>query len=282
MFAVACTFAFSKVVPRRGCSFHTPARCTIAEVPWVPISTDSRTVRSPGVTRHRSRTSGSILPSDPVRTRRRGRNPCPISARQTYPPRRPVPPVTKTSLYCMKALYMTVRHRDDDFSVLLVGFHVAVGLDDAFERAEDPVDDRPERPRLQPVEDIFLRPLHALRHRHDLEQGVPPEAQSFLQRRVQRKHGGLHAQEAVYEDGGLPRGGGGKGLHGTPGDRVEDQVGPAAPRDLHHPRREVLLAGDDHVIGPGLSQRPCFFRFPGGGDGDAPGGADDLYGGEAD
>ncbi|OGR20633.1 MAG: hypothetical protein A2559_08785 [Deltaproteobacteria bacterium RIFOXYD2_FULL_66_9] len=104
--AVACTCVSSKVIPRRGCSFHAPARCTIAEVPWAPISTDSQTVRSPGVTRHRSRTSGSIHPSDPVRTKRRGRKPFPISARQTCRPRRPVPPVTKTSLNCMKALYM--------------------------------------------------------------------------------------------------------------------------------------------------------------------------------
>ena len=65
MFAVACTFASSKVIPRPGCSFHTPARCTIAEVPWAPISTPSRTARSPGVTRHRSRTSGVDPPLRP-------------------------------------------------------------------------------------------------------------------------------------------------------------------------------------------------------------------------
>src|SRR5512135_526051 len=30
--AVACTCASSKVIPRRGCSFHAPARCTFADI----------------------------------------------------------------------------------------------------------------------------------------------------------------------------------------------------------------------------------------------------------
>src|SRR5215469_2137001 len=57
---------------------------------------------------------------------------------------------------------------DDDTADLLPGVHVAVGGDDLVERIA-PVDDRPERPRLEQLPDVEHRRLAALlRGEHDL------------------------------------------------------------------------------------------------------------------
>lgn len=70
--------------------------------------------------------------------------------------------ITNASLHCYH-----------DLALLLVGFHVPVGLNNVFQ-GEREIDDRFQRTGCEPVVNELLATGKPLRILHDLKQGIPP------------------------------------------------------------------------------------------------------------
>ena len=87
-----------------------------------------------------------------------------------------------------------------DLALLLVGFHVPVGVNNAFQR-ERAVDDGFQRTGFEPAINELFAAGKPLGVPYNLEQGVPSHRQALAQRGEQREGGWRRRQCAVFEDG---------------------------------------------------------------------------------
>ncbi len=114
------------------------------------------------------------------------------------------------------------------------------------------------------------------RIRGELEESIGSDGEEFAERSEERVRSGFGSERSVFEDNSFFCGGVREGVENLSTDGIEDDAGAFAGGDLVDAGYQVLVVGDDDVVGSVLKELGLFLRGASDGNADSSLGFDHL------